>query len=189
MTAGRDGTLAVAWSQNTEDGYRVQVSVRPPGGVFSSPATLEPGAGEARAPGLAVLPDGDVLVAWLGGAQLTFLVRADEVRAATVSASGAVSAVRRVSGDGRRLGTAPQVFTDASGDALVTFEDSRRLMAATRDADGGRFGAPRAVSGAGARIFSSRVAANASGDAVAAWTVDRGRSAEGALIQTASIGF
>ena len=189
MAAGRDGTLAVAWAQNTDDGYRVQVSVRPPGGIFSAPATLEPREGEARAPGLAVLPDGEVLVAWLGGAQLSFLVRAGEVKAATVGADGSVSAARRVSGAGRRLGVAPQVFTDSAGDALVTWEENRRLMAATRAADDDRFSAPRAVSAPGARIFSSRVVANARGDALAAWTVDRGKTLDGALIQTAGIDF
>ena len=189
MATGRDGSLAVAWAQNTDSGYRVQVSVRPPGGAFTAPVTVEPGEGEARAPGLAVLPDGDVLVAWLSGAQLSFLVRANELRAATVSAAGRVSAARRVSGAARRLSLAPQVYADAAGDALITWEDHRRLMAATRAAASGRFTSPRAVSAAGARIFSSRVVANARGDALAAWTVDRGRTSDGALIQAASIDF
>ena len=190
MDVGRDGTLAVAWAQNTGDGYRVQVATRPPGGAFSAPVTLESKDGESRAPGLAVLPDGDVLVAWLSGAELTSLVRADEVRAAVVGAGGAVSASRRVSGDApRRLSLAPRVFADSEGDALVAWEEARRLMATTRSGDTGRFTSPRGVSTPGARIFSSRVVANARGDALAAWTVDRGRNAGGALIQAASIGF
>lgn len=189
LATGRDGTVAVAWAQNTGDaGYRVQVSIRPPGGEFSTAHTLEPDAGEARAPGLAVQPDGSVLVAWLSGARLSFRLRADEVRAAAVTAAGAASPSRRVSGLKRRLGLAPDVFVDAAGDALVTWEDGRRLMAAARPG-GERFGAPRAVSAPGARIFSSRVVANGRGDALAAWTVDRGRTATGALIQAAAIGF
>ena len=107
---------------------------------------------------------------------------------AEVSAGGQASPARRISASGRRVGTAPQVFVDAAGDALVTWEENRRLVAVTRG-DGGRVTATRALSGAGARIFSSRVVAHARGQALAAWTVDRGRTGDAALIQAAEIDF
>ncbi len=189
LATGRDGTIAVAWAQHTESGYRVQVSVRPPGGAFSAARTVAADEGEARAPGLAVQRDGSVLLAWLSGARLGFFVRGGEIRLAGVTAAGQVSLPRRLPADGaRRIGTAPQIFPDADGDALIAWEESRRLVAVARDASG-RLSAPRAVSAAGARIFSSRIVANGRGQALAAWTVDRGSSDGGALIQAAEIAF
>jgi hypothetical protein len=192
MAVGRDGTLAVAWAQSTDDGYRVQVAERPPGGTFTKPHTIAEDDGEARAPAIAVLPSGELLVAWLAEADLTSLVRGGEVRVATASLSPEIvteSITRRVSGAGRRLGVAPRVLVDDEGDTLIAWEESRRLMAAVRDGDEERFSAPRGISPLGARIFSSRVVANGRGDGLAAWSVDRGRSAATALIQAASLDF
>lgn len=186
LATGADGTVAVAWAQLTSAGYRVQVSVRPPGGEFSAARAVAAGEGEARAPGLAVRADGSVLLAWLGGAQLGFLARGSEVRLATLSRAGGLSAPRRVSRPGRRISAAPRVFADAQGEALVAWEESRRLVAATRSA-GGRLTVPRAVSGP--RIFAARVVANARGQALAAWAVEHPRGRGQALIQVAELGF
>lgn len=188
LATGSDGTIAVAWAQSTGAGYRVQISRRPPGGVFSAARTIGGDDGEGRAPGLAVQPDGTALVAWLSGARTSFLLRAAEVKMATISPAGAVSTARRVSGPRRRAGVAPQVFADAEGDALVTWEENRRLLGATRSASG-RISQPRVISAAGARIFASRVVANPRGQALAAWTVERGRTDDGALIQMAEMTF
>jgi hypothetical protein len=185
LAAGGDGTVAVAWAQHTDTGYRVQLSVRPPGGEFSSARTVAGDGGEARAPGLAVQPDGTVLVAWVASAELSFLVRGGEVRMAAVTSDGDVSTAQRASSEGRRIAAAPQVFTDAAGDALVTWEEGRRLVAATRSASG-RLGAPEFVSPAGVRVFTPRVVANARGQALAAWAVER---PGGAVIQVAEAAF
>lgn len=178
LATGADGTVAVAWAQYTDTGYRIQVAERPPGGEFTPARTIDPAGGEARAPALAVRPDGRLLIAWLGGAQLNFLARGTEVRLAVDGGP-----VRRVSAAGRRISATPQLFVDAEGDALITWEESRRVTAATRTA-GGRLSSPRAVSGA--RVYATRVVANARGQALAAWSVERsGR----ALIQVAEATF
>jgi hypothetical protein len=186
VATGRDGTIAVAWAQNSDAGYRIQVSVRPPGGSFGEARTIDGAAGEARAPALAVQDDGGVLVSWLSGAKLDFLPRASEVRLAEVGRDGSVSEARRVSAMLRRIQTAPQVLLDADGDALLNWEESGRLMAATRSSEG-KLSAPRGVSPAGAKVYGWRTVANRHGQALAAWALDQGR--DGALIQVAEARF
>ena len=56
---GADGTVAVTWVRDQTD---VQVSVRPPGGVFIAPVTLA--ETEEADPQVAVGPDGTTTVAW-----------------------------------------------------------------------------------------------------------------------------
>ena len=170
LATGTDGTVAIAWAQNTDAGYRIQLAVQSPGGVFGTARTIDAGGGSGRAPGLAVAPDGTVHVAWLGDAGLGDLARATQVRTTTATA-GAVGPVRRVSAPGRRLQDPPQLVADAAGDVLLTWTESHRLMAVTRPA-GSRPGPPRAVSPAGLRIENARLVGNARGQALAVWAVE-----------------
>lgn len=171
LAVGADGTAAVAWAQSTARGYRVQYAVRPPGGSFGAPVTVEPDGGEARAPAVAVLPDRSVVLAWVAGARLDWALRGDELRLAVAGPGAAPGPARRIAGPRAALVRPPEAFADRSGDVLLTWTERDRLMSLRRAA-GGELEAPSVVA---VGPVLSHVTANARGDALAAWSRSTGR--------------
>jgi hypothetical protein len=163
------GNAVALWS--VDAGSAVRTAVRPAGGDWSAPEDLSVLNG--RTPQLAMNAAGDAVAVWTG-----FDGVDDEVTWAAVRpAGGDWSAPEQLPVEDEVDGFFPQVAIDASGNAIVVWQrfdlSDDVVQAAVRTA-GGDWSAPDVLSAPAENARSPRIAMNAAGDAVAAWTVFSG---------------
>ncbi|HWH10611.1 MAG TPA: hypothetical protein VG165_05750 [Solirubrobacteraceae bacterium] len=140
------GWAAVAYLAGDPDGQRVDVSVRPPGGVFGAPAEVAPSGGaDAEIPGSVAIDDsGEVVVAYTQGGSADVAVRA-------AGESGAWAPAQALGApDVDPQGPEPLVGIDAAGRAVAVWEEGGALntVAAVEAAflgPSGSFGPPQAL--------------------------------------------
>lgn len=178
LVANDRGDFVVAWSAvpladpqppgSIRSDQTLHVAVRPPGGEFGPPEAVPPHAG--RMTGihewdLAVSARGDAIASWIDRGQ---------VAAAYRPAGGPIERAVRLDreDDGHDHGM-PSVAFDGRGDALILYEERvaqhhHQIRAVHRPA-GSEYGPARIVDDA-PHLYTPDVAADADGDAVAAWT-------------------
>lgn len=133
LATGTDGTAAVTW-ETTDDSWNnsVQVAVRPPGGQFAAPVTLDGGM-FVEPPRVAVAPDGTVIVVWVSGSLVRSVIKPPGGgfgTPVTVSWTGGI--------DDADIAIGPD------GSATVAWAGSAGVGVATRPA-GGAFSAPSTI--------------------------------------------
>jgi hypothetical protein len=159
------GNAVAVWSVDL--GSAIRTAARPAGGDWSDPEDLSIENG--RTPELAMNAAGDAVAVWTG-----FDGVDDEVTWAAVRpAGGDWSTPEELSVAGENDGFNPRVAIDAAGNAIAVWQrfdlPDDAVQAAVRPA-GGEWSAPDTVSDAGEDARSPRIAMNAAGNAVAAWS-------------------
>jgi hypothetical protein len=179
VAAGPEGNVTAIWLLEREEGRRsvVQSATRPAGGSWSAPVTLSPPEKSARAPQIALDPQGGATAVWeedYSGA----------VESATRSSAGIWSAPVILSATGVRADR-PQVAVDSQGNATAVWTgrasngrririQDRRIQAATRPA-GGTWSAPVSISKAGRRhVQDPQIAVSPQGEATVIWQRSNG---------------
>jgi hypothetical protein len=178
LVANDRGDFVVAWSAvpladpqppgSLRSDQTLHVSVRPRGGEFGPPEAAAPHPGRMTAIhewDLAVSARGDAIASWTDRGQ---------VAAAYRPAGGTIERAVRLdpTDDGHDHGM-PSVGLDGRGDALILYEERvaqhhHQIRAVHRPA-GGRYG-PISIVDDAPHLYTPDVAADADGDAVAAWT-------------------
>jgi PKD domain len=178
------GTEYVVWGQFPLGGASagtVQVTMRPPGGAFSAPRSLGPIETPLAGgpPQIAADAAGDALVVW----QVTDTAGNFRVQASYQPAGGDFGAPQTLSPAGQD-GTFPTPALDGDGNATVawTLGEAAPTVQAATATPAGAFGPPQTLSSPNV-AGSVALAVNASGAAVAAWSV--GLGANGNAVQAA----
>ena len=161
------GNSVAVWSV-FDSGGAIRTASRPAGGEWSAPEDLFVGNG--RTPQLAMNAAGDAVAVWSG-----FDGVDDEVTWVAVRpAGGDWSAPEELSVADESDGFFPQVAIDAAGNAIAVWQrfdlPQDAVQAAVRPA-GGDWSAPDTISETGEDARSPRIAMNAAGAAVAAWSL------------------
>jgi hypothetical protein len=159
------GNAVAIWSIGF--GSTIRTAARPAGGDWSAPEDLSVENG--RTPQLAMNAAGDAVAVWSG-----FDGVDDEVTWAAVRpAGGDWSPPEELSVAGESDGFFPQVAIDAAGNAIAVWQrfdlSDDVVQAAVRTADGD-WSAPDVLSSPGENARSPRIAMNAAGSTVAAWS-------------------
>ncbi|HZK15276.1 MAG TPA: hypothetical protein VFC52_01640 [Solirubrobacterales bacterium] len=165
------GNATAIWRRWSGEKLIIESAVRPVGGVWSVPATLDVDTGggyeSSQSPQVAVDPEGDATAVWerrLDGR--TFVIKS-----ATRPAGGSWSAPITISSMGR-FNDWPRVVVDSEGNAtavwLWSIGESSVVQSATRPA-GGIWSAPVNVSAVGRAAFFFDVALDPQGGATAVW--------------------
>jgi PKD domain-containing protein len=170
------GNAVAVWSA-FDTGFVIRTAARPAGEEWSAPEDLFVNGG--RTPQLAMNAAGDAVAVWTG------FNGTDEVTWASVrSAGGDWSAPEDLSVAGESDWLGPQVAIDAAGNAIAVWErlltGDDVIRAAVRTA-GGEWSAPDDLSVAGEDTGSPRIAMNAAGSAVAAWSLSGGGGVRAAV--------
>lgn len=79
------GDAVAAWTERSGGSEAVEVSVRPAGGSWSTPKTFATGGEAAKAPAVAVDPDGDVVLGWVQEAGGVRTIEGSSLPAGTLS--------------------------------------------------------------------------------------------------------
>lgn len=162
VAAGKDGTIAVVWSETIYSGTVpqntvVSAAVRPAGGSFGSPATLDAaGSGDVA---VAVAPDGAVHVAWTA-----LTVSRVASRPAGGAFGGAVDLSERL--DQMQLAVANDGTVVVAG---AGFAGSSRSFSLAVRPPGGAFPALASLGSTGFQFPNGRLVAGADGTIVATW--------------------
>ena len=147
----------------------IRAAVRPAGGEWSEPEDLFTTGG--RAPQLAMNGAGDAVAVWTGHNGTRFVTWG-----AVRQAGGDWSTNEELADDGEEQHQ-PQVAIDAEGNAIAVWQlddpGENEIRAVVRPA-GGNWSGPDPLSTPGENAQSPRIAMNAEGDAVAAWSVVSG---------------
>jgi hypothetical protein len=159
------GNAVAVWSVDL--GGAIRTAVRPAGGDWSAPEDLSVENG--RAPQLAMNAAGDAVAVWSG-----FDGVDDEVTwAAMRPAGGDWSAPEQLPVADETDGFFPKVVIDEAGTAIATWERldlSYDVVEAAVRTSGGDWSAPDELSTPAENGLSPRIAMNAAGSAVAAWS-------------------
>lgn len=166
------GSVVALWRYLSGGSYRVQASTRPAGGSWSGAQDLSTASTAVfQSPQLAVNAAGDAAAVWSRGAGGVFVTQV-----ATRPAGGAWSAPQDLSPPGQDTGDA-DVALDPAGDAMAVWYEGPGanyvIKAAYRPA-GGAWSASQSISAPLQSAFESRVALDASGNAVAVWERSNG---------------
>ena len=158
-----------------------QVAERPAGGSWQTPVTLSEPGEQGFTPQVAVDSEGGAVVVWEGYNATT---GARSIHSSTTSAGESWQAPADLSSPGQFV-TDPLVATDASGDAVATWElhTTEWMVEASRKSVGGAWSAPVTIVHTGSQAPAPRVFSDAAGETVAIWT---GTSAGQQVIQAAS---
>jgi PKD domain len=139
IAAGRDGTAAVAWDTGTVSSGVPNVAIRPPGGTFGTPLQAAAGA-ESAVKGLAVLPDGTVLLAWTDDT-------APGLHVASIARGG--SFVNETPTGIGQFANDVRLVTNSAGEAVLSWDDApasnKTRIAYSARPPGGAFGATAPV--------------------------------------------
>lgn len=108
------GNALVVWDRPSGAGQLVQLARRPAGGGFAAATDLTPADKTAYAPTLALDPAGQVIVAWLIGADAIVQARAG-------TTGGTFEAPADLSATGHSAGS-PDLALDASGRAIAAWQ-------------------------------------------------------------------
>ena len=156
------GDATVVWN----DAGVIESAYQPAGGSWGAPVAVSSG-GEAVVPQAAVDAQGDATVTWMAQDGSEWVVQS-----AYRPAGGSWEAPTELSQDGEEGGD-PHIALDAHGDTMVAWDghygESEVVRAAYRP-DGGSWQAPADVSTVGDEAQSLRVALDAQGDALIAWS-------------------
>ncbi|HET7053650.1 MAG TPA: PKD domain-containing protein [Solirubrobacterales bacterium] len=161
------GNAVAVWSA-FDQGFVIRSAARPAGGEWSEPEDLF--VEDGHTPYLAMNAAGEAVAVWTG-----FDGVDDEVTWAAVrSAGGDWSAPEELSVAGEQDGFSPRVAIDAAGNAIAVwqrFDLSHDVVQAAVRTACGDWSTPDEISAASDDARSPRIAMNAAGDAVAAWTI------------------
>ena len=139
------------------------------GGTLGNTFTISGNSGAASDPDVATDRNGDTVFTWIDRA-----ASPDRVRARTLSVSGALSPIRNVSTTGA-IGSQPQVATDRSGDAVITWvredgvDGDGDIVQARQISVNGSLGPIKDLSAPAGRAFAPQVASDEDGDVVFTW--------------------
>ena len=161
------GDAYVVWERFDGTEFRVQSTILSAAGVQGLVHTISDPGGFAYNAQVAVDDNGDAVIVYDRTAGMVHVVHGVKMSPAdTVGTPEALS-------DDAQTAAIPHVAVDDDGDGVVTWYRfdgfDNRIQAATIAANG-VFGAPVTLSDAGERASSDRVAVDADGDAVVAWS-------------------
>jgi BNR repeat-like domain len=148
LVAGANGALYAAWTEY--DGNLWFCRSADGGKSFSGPVAIAGAAGEhpARAPSLALAPDGSIYLAWTTGDN-----EAADIQLAKSIDGGQTFDAPRAVGPSKSYSDAPKLAVDSAGAVHLVYAESsggpfaRYQVRYTRSVDGGRtFAAPRDIS-------------------------------------------
>jgi hypothetical protein len=161
------GDAVAVWERYDGTNLRIQAATRPEGGAWSVPTDISLAGVSASIPDVGVDARGDAVAVW---------EQSDHsVQASTRPAGGTWSTPAAISEPGLDGTDFPAVAVDAKGDAVAVWgaldeDDSGNVIQGATKPAAGDWSTPIDVSGPSADLFSSEVAINAGGDAVAVWS-------------------
>jgi hypothetical protein len=123
LAVSPDGWAAVAFPADDPDGQRVDVAMRPPGGVFGAPEEVAPSAGDdpQLAGSIAINDSGEVVVGFTEG-------DAADVAVSPAGGAGAWLPAQALGGaDADPQGAPPLVGIDAAGGGVAVWEEGGSL--------------------------------------------------------------
>lgn len=175
LAVGSGGDAAAAWICRAKPDYvrsTVQSAVRPAGGAWQAPENVFVVGAYASGPVVAVDSHGTAILAW-SDKMPTY---SGPLYAATRPAGGSWEAPTTLA----TAGSSADLAIDARGDAIAIWDTGglgrypgrSQVRSAVRPA-GGAWAQPVDVQSAEGRAISPRIAIDARGDAVAAWTYHR----------------
>jgi hypothetical protein len=162
------GNAVAVWAQRDVDRFYVVGDLRPAaGGVWLAPVALSsPSSDATSGPSLALVPTGEVLVAWIGGGAVHI--------ARGQTAAGTWDAAVSPAGGGVGGDTDVSIALNAAGDAILSWSWRRAasgpmiVQAAFRPA-GGNWGAVVDLGSAGSGRSHVQAAINNGGGAAVVW--------------------
>lgn len=166
LAMGPDGTVLASWASRDEaNHFRVQASVREPGGAFDLVANLSESGFDAERPQVAVGPDGTATVVWQrSGGEL-------RVQASTRYPQGTFGPPEDLS-EGEGSAFDPRLTTEPDGDTTVVWRYAvaaqTRIQAITRPV-GDSFGDPEDLSTVG-QVSGPHIGSGADGTSAVAWS-------------------
>jgi hypothetical protein len=169
LAVNAEGDAAAVWmGEGAGGGYAIQASTRPAGGTWATPATLSASNAGSDSPTVAIDPRGDAIVVW------EQYVGKDMVKASTHAAGATSWGGASTLSDPTREAESPQVAIDPAGEAVVVFtgQDAagdKIVQASAEQGFGGEWGAPIALSAAGADSHRPTIGIDAAGEAFVAW--------------------
>ena len=167
-----DGTTTATWTAPSGGVHEiVQVSTRPPGGVFGSPVDLSATGQNASTPQLAVAADGTTIAIWS-----RYELAGGIVQTSTRPPGGAFGPAVNLSVAGLEAVT-PQIAVAADGTATAVWrrdDGSNHVIQASTRPVGGVFGAPVNLSATGQDATAPQIAVAADGTTTAVWQRNNG---------------
>jgi hypothetical protein len=134
VAVGPDGSVHVAWHDDTFGNYEILYATKPPGGEWSTPTNISNSSGWSYWPSIAVGADGSVYVAWHDNTPGNW-----EVMSASRAPEGPWSPATNVSGS---VGTSfiPRLFPESDGSVNAVWQDNTSrawdIFSATRPLGG-----------------------------------------------------
>lgn len=167
VAADASGDAIAVWVRSDGTDLRIEARQLPAAGAPGPVLSLSPSGHDAASPTVAIDADGDAIVTWYRSDGTN-----DRIEARQVSAAGALGPVLTLS-DGGQNATAPEVASDADGNALVAwyrFDGTNWRIQARAVTGAGAVGPVQTLSAAGKDGYAPEVAQDAAGDAIVAWT-------------------
>jgi hypothetical protein len=166
VASDADGDAVAVWVRSDGTSLRVEARQVPAAGSPGPVLTLSAAGADAFSPTVASDADGDAVVAWYrsDGANA-------RIESRSVSADGVMGTVRTLSAAGQDA-TAPEVASDADGDAVVVwyrFDGAHWRVQARSVTGAGTPGPIRTLSAGSRDAYAPEVAIDAGGDAIVAW--------------------
>ncbi len=163
------GAAVALWTSLTLDGWTIQATSRPAGGIWEKAADLVgPMAGTAS-PDIAIDPSGNAVAAWASTTGTAW-----NVEAAYRPSGAAWSSTVDLSEPDRTGPIAPQVEIDPNGDAEVVWSQAggqgSAIELSTRSATRGTWTVPRIISPSSAVAVAPLIVTDRRGDAAVVWT-------------------
>src|SRR3954453_14640225 len=165
-----NGTVVATWSRfdSVIGNFRIEGTVRPPGGSFSSVAELSAGPTGATLDQLATDANNNVTGVWRRNDGTNERIEFADVPAGTQAFTSAT----RITPDANTSHeSVPDIAKDAAGDTFVSFlksDGANNLATVATRLVGGSF-AIQTVSATPQSIFDPVIGAGSNGDAVAVW--------------------
>jgi hypothetical protein len=161
------GDAFAVWAQKTsETAFAIEAATRPAGGEWQPPQVISAAGKNSLYPQAAVDPKGDLVVVWQG------LGAGNEVISAAVRpAGGSWQAPQAISQSGHPA-EEPQVAISPLGEAAAVWQRSngtKTIIQASSHPAGGSWSGPEDLSLETVNSVEPTVAADSSGDLVAAW--------------------
>ena len=163
-----DGGAVATWTQRDGDGAPVlMASVREPGGRWGAPSVLSPAGTAAQFPAVAVSARGEAVAVWQAGRAQGLTFTGNDVIDASVRLPGGGWSPAIPITPADQFSADPALAIDARGDATAVWSAGPHIGVATFDAGRGRWSASRVRS---TDAGTARVAMDAAGDTVVAWS-------------------
>jgi hypothetical protein len=162
------GDAVAVWQRYDGTNQRIQAATRPYGGAWSVPTHISLAGVSASVPDVGVDAKGGAVAVWEQSVGQIY-----SVQASTRPAGGAWSTPVAISAPGLDGADFAAVAVDAKGDAVAVWgalDDSGDVIQGATKPAAGVWSTPIDVSGPSADLFSSEVAINVGGDAVAVWS-------------------